>query len=238
MYCSETCRNRAANRRNQWNHRARVRSERQALPAAAKSCKDCGTTVNMDWQVGRYKKPGSAGSRCHPCYLIYCQEKWRARQIAKGLAPLRRPRLSAEQRAARARPEPTRSAGTSAECTVCGAMFIRGKHKTASKVCSDGCRTIARKAVDRRKNARRKGARIGARYTLADVIARDGDKCHLCKRKVDLSLPGTDSRGPTVDHLLPISAGGADELANVRLAHRSCNCRRGVRGDVQLLLFG
>lgn len=44
--------------------------------------------------------------------------------------------------------------------------------------------------------------------------------------------------GPTIDHLVPIADGGLDELANVRLAHRQCNCARGRGGDIQLLLFG
>lgn len=121
---------------------------------------------------------------------------------------------------------------------VCGNQFTRCKQQTALKVCSAECRKVTEAAKNRRKNSKRKGARIGQRYTLADVVARDGNRCHLCGKVVNLRLSGTDRLGPTVDHLVPIAAGGKDELANVRLAHRSCNCGRGVGGDVQLLLFG
>jgi 5-methylcytosine-specific restriction endonuclease McrA len=51
-----------------------------------------------------------------------------------------------------------------------------------------------------------------------------------------MSLPGTHNMGATIDHLVPVSAGGKDSLSNVRLAHRSCNCARGVGGSVQLML--
>lgn len=45
-------------------------------------------------------------------------------------------------------------------------------------------------------------------------------------------------KAPTIDHLLPVSAGGDDVRANVRLAHFICNSRRGSGGIVQLALVG
>jgi hypothetical protein len=97
---------------------------------------------------------------------------------------------------------------------------------------------LANQAKNRRKNAKRKGARIGKKYTVSDIVARDGIKCHLCNRNVNIKLSGADHYGPTIDHLLPLAAGGLDELANVKLAHRCCNVRRRDAGEVQLLLFG
>jgi 5-methylcytosine-specific restriction endonuclease McrA len=42
----------------------------------------------------------------------------------------------------------------------------------------------------------------------------------------------------TFDHLIPVSDGGTDAPVNLRLAHLSCNSRRGAGGVVQLLLVG
>jgi 5-methylcytosine-specific restriction endonuclease McrA len=77
-------------------------------------------------------------------------------------------------------------------------------------------------------------------YTLAQIAERDGYRCHLpeCGKKVNMALPGSHPMGPTIDHLVPIAAGGLDCLTNVRLAHRSCNCRRQDGGMIQLLLVG
>lgn len=61
----------------------------------------------------------------------------------------------------------------------------------------------------------------------ARVFAYWGTTCHLCGEPIDMSLPGIHRRGPTIDHLLPHSLGGADEVGNCRPAHLSCNASRG-----------
>ncbi len=85
----------------------------------------------------------------------------------------------------------------------------------------------------------RRGANpLGVTITIAKLGARDGWRCHLCRRKVDPTLPYQHRRAGTRDHLVPVSQGGDDSPANLRLAHRSCNSSRGVRGAVQLALVG
>lgn len=91
---------------------------------------------------------------------------------------------------------------------------------------------------NRRKNNKRRTTRVGVRYTLTEIGDRDGWKCHLCRKAVDKTLPGTAQMGPTIDHLIPISAGGEDSEPNVALAHRKCNCARGAKGAAQLRLTG
>lgn len=51
------------------------------------------------------------------------------------------------------------------------------------------------------------------------VLARYGDRCHLCRRR------GAD----TLDHVVPRSLGGLDTLDNLRPAHGFCNTGRGAR---------
>ena len=54
--------------------------------------------------------------------------------------------------------------------------------------------------------------------------------CWLCGRWVDQSLPARTPQSRTVDHIIPVSAGGAPyDRGNARLAHWSCNSRRGAR---------
>lgn len=124
------------------------------------------------------------------------------------------------------------------DCEWCGTPHTF--RRSLGRFCSDRCR-IAKADTDpdrnRRKNQKRKGYRSGS-YTLAEVAMRDGRRCHLCGRLVNMALGGNHRMGPTIDHLVPVSAGGDDVLANVRLAHRSCNCARRDRGEVQLLLVG
>lgn len=76
-------------------------------------------------------------------------------------------------------------------------------------------------------------------YTLAEIAARDGYRCGLCRRKVNMRLVSPHLRSPSVDHVVPISVSRDDTRANVQLAHRGCNIAKGAAvGDVQLALIG
>lgn len=53
----------------------------------------------------------------------------------------------------------------------------------------------------------------------AAVMDRDYRQCQIC---------GTYDE-PTVDHIVPVSAGGSDDLDNLQVLCRSCNSRKGAR---------
>ena len=68
------------------------------------------------------------------------------------------------------------------------------------------------------------------------LIQRDGGICYLCGKKVDKrrkfrrGQPRGDMRNyPTVDHVIPLSRGGEHVWENVKLAHHSCNTKKGGR---------
>jgi 5-methylcytosine-specific restriction endonuclease McrA len=58
---------------------------------------------------------------------------------------------------------------------------------------------------------------------------RDGDLCQLCLSLIDFDLPIRTPGSRTVDHVLPVRAGGTDEPDNLWLAHLVCNQRKGAR---------
>ena len=54
-----------------------------------------------------------------------------------------------------------------------------------------------------------------------------------------MSLVNPQPQAPTIDHIFPISVSRDDTRANVQLAHRRCNIRKGARGGgEQLALIG
>jgi hypothetical protein len=121
-------------------------------------------------------------------------------------------------------------------CVDCGgALSPTGVH-APYRWCGR-CSEIRSQATNRRKNAKRRGAKVTERYTLTDVGERDGWCCHLCGGRVDRRISGTKPRGPSIDHLIPIAAGGDDSMVNVALAHRVCNTGRRDRGAAQLRLI-
>lgn len=74
----------------------------------------------------------------------------------------------------------------------------------------------------------RSPGRTGGRWrdVSAAVIAAY-DHCWVCGKLVDKSLSGRHPRGPSVDHVIELSMGGAPlERGNLRLAHLGCNVGR------------
>ena len=89
-----------------------------------------------------------------------------------------------------------------------------------------------------RQDARRRRARLrGAEsqpYTEAEVLDLYGPYCHLCGELIDLKSSRQQGKGDWqmglhIDHLLPISVGGANTLDNVRPSHAKCNLQKGMR---------
>lgn len=63
------------------------------------------------------------------------------------------------------------------------------------------------------------------------LVARDGPVCARCRGVLNLELSGLEPWGPTVGHVIPVSRGGTDDLANLRLEHRKCNLAASDRSD-------
>lgn len=62
---------------------------------------------------------------------------------------------------------------------------------------------------------------------VARLAERDGWTCWLCGGDIDPTATVSSPWRATIDHLVPRSRGGGHEPANLRLAHRRCNTRRG-----------
>lgn len=61
------------------------------------------------------------------------------------------------------------------------------------------------------------------------VVEAYGLRCWLCHRPALLGVHHLHPGRLTIDHVLPRSRGGSDDLANLRPAHRRCNLSRGNR---------
>lgn len=239
-FCSERCR-RAAEESRRNKRRATLRQPQPPRPSRrALECKDCGTTDGLGWWIGRMQQPGSAGCRCHPCYLAYTRRRQnqvrhcvrcsgliaeRYVRLCRACAEIRPPSPPSRQRSLAVRP-----------CSDCGAMFSR----PSTTRCSD----CAAAALTRRRSvaeARRRTIIAAGDPTInwRRLGERDGWTCHLCGGKVrnTAGIHGVPL-GATVDHLVPIAAGGEHQWPNVALAHRQCNLSRGAGGAVQLRLVG
>lgn len=90
-------------------------------------------------------------------------------------------------------------------CLLCGGRYRRSKNREfGTRFCSKRCRWDSRKVP------------------IQIIFRRDDGVCHLCFHTVE---PTEASR----DHVKPKSKGGKMDFANIKLAHRDCNSRRGSK---------
>lgn len=69
------------------------------------------------------------------------------------------------------------------------------------------------------------------------AIARIKPPCGICGGFIDYSLPHLDPGEYVVDHVIPLSRGGADTLDNKQAAHRSCNRAKSDKIDGEARTF-
>lgn len=242
---------------------------RGMLPAASSGiCEDCGTLFvpyrekrgrpaqrfcSIKCSSAHAVRTTSKQDNTHTCKT--CGEVFRRRKsggpyVAKFCS---RPCADEAKRTGRKRsrppkpPKPPRSRVYFPTCEMCGRLFCA--RSSRSRLCSAQCKiddagmrvkglyAAATEFVD--------GQYFGAEWRqtlLRYLVERDGDRCGICRRRVDITLKsGTrgSRRGPSVDHIVPRSLGGSDDLANLRLTHWGCNQKRGNRGgNEQLALVG
>lgn len=95
------------------------------------------------------------------------------------------------------------------------------KYHTGRRFCSRICGSrYWSKLHAAMTRAKTKGAAVLETIALGLVAERDGWRCHICKKKVEVG-------DASVDHLVPLSKGGDHSWENVSLAHKRCNSRRG-----------
>lgn len=98
------------------------------------------------------------------------------------------------------------------DCAWCEATYLSRTGR--SVYCSGRCRK------QREKSQRRFVVPKPVRYAIYE---RDGWRCQLCRKKVDPTLSHNAKWGPSLDHVVPRTQGGADTPDNLQLAHRHCN---------------
>lgn len=90
-----------------------------------------------------------------------------------------------------------------------------------------------------RRRALKKATSTGEPVLLAQIAERDRWRCSLCKKAVNPKLKWPHAKSPSLDHVVPLSKGGAHDPSNVALAHLGCNTAKNNRGGgEQLMLIG
>lgn len=125
---------------------------------------------------------------------------------------------------------------TSGTCRICGKSWETGRNTNVG-FCSNSCRSAQwridhpeRARVTRMDAVRRRRARLAGvvveNFTIKDVRVAHGDDCYLCDKRINYALKFPHPKSPSLDHVIPISAGGAHTVQNTAMAHMECNNRK------------
>ena len=75
-------------------------------------------------------------------------------------------------------------------------------------------------------------------YQNTYIFDRDGWICQICGRKINSRRKYPDPLSASIDHIVPLSKGGADSPVNVQASHLRCNMGKHATNKGQLRLFG
>lgn len=149
-------------------------------------------------------------------------------------------RLKAARRKQRAAARGARGKGrwTSGQCRTCHAWFAS---QYADITCSQPCSDQHQKNRSRDKEHNYRARKIKAfveKVYRKKIFEADGYRCHICRRLTDRTKKAPHPRAPTIDHVIPLAAGGKHEPTNCRTACFLCNCtKRECGGGEQLALL-
>lgn len=105
-------------------------------------------------------------------------------------------------------------------CSLCAQRQVLVRAKIYRQNYPQNCANARFRRRTRMKNVRYEVV------TLEDVKATHGPDCHICNMPIDFSLEWPHPQSKSLDHVRPLSKGGTHELANVKLAHLTCNQRK------------
>lgn len=108
-------------------------------------------------------------------------------------------------------------------CAWCGDNFLT---KNVDVTCSEDCFVSYRRMKKREGKlsyrARKKMAYVSPVVPKL-IYDRDGYKCHICGKSIDMNATAPSPLSPTIDHVIPLAAGGTHEPGNCKAAHFVCN---------------
>ncbi|PDS97533.1 hypothetical protein CO659_12775 [Rhizobium sp. S9] len=123
-------------------------------------------------------------------------------------------------------------------CAECSNAFSPLYGEKRSIYCSKSC---AKRNGNRRRRKKEKARLRGVLVETVDpikVFERDKWKCQICGVKTPRKLRGTyEDRAPELDHIMPLSLGGAHSYMNTQCACRKCNAAKSDTPPNQASLF-
>ncbi len=117
-------------------------------------------------------------------------------------------------------------------CMHCAGV-LPATMRSDARFCSAQCNMQAHAL--QRKLRTRSGTDKKTGYLRALIAIRDKWRCGICLKPVSQALRYPDPMCGSLDHVVPVSQGGSNDSANLRLTHLKCNLERRDRGGNEQL---
>lgn len=118
------------------------------------------------------------------------------------------------------------------KCLVCGS-YTKYTFGRSRKYCSKKCYKstdsyrLQLKVSRLKRKALERGASVGYKINPIDIFNRDNWTCKICNCHTPEHKRGSyDDDAPELDHIYPLSKGGAHTFDNVQLLCRACNATK------------
>ena len=178
-------------------------------PGAKSMCKACREASYVHGTYRMYSKRKCRCGECRAAATEYMREYTKRYTAKNGISPTARSR-----RIAKGQPV------ESLVCAKCGEPMKASRHVEGVTPMHKKCRgKFYISAEDRQK-----------------VYERDNWMCHLCGERCDPGADWFSDWFPSLDHIVPRSMGGTEDMDNLATCHRWCNSVRGVEPLEDLLV--
>lgn len=215
-----------------------------------RACNRCGETKpEADW----YPSQWSRGGWCKECYRAWHRARYTPKDGADdgpracarcgtSYCPAsRRPSTYCSRTCKEAAKNIAWAAANQARkptdrrCMHCGDTLpqrMRADAVFCSTECNYGAHALQRKLRARTGEEGKPG------FLRAFVCERDRWRCGICRKPVNRKRKYPDPLCASLDHVIPVSQGGTNDVWNLRLTHLVCNLsRRNVGGGEQLAMI-
>lgn len=123
-------------------------------------------------------------------------------------------------------------------CAECGTQFAPEYGDRRRTFCSAECSAKKARRVSRRKDRARLRNAFVENVDPMSVFERDRWTCRDCGCATPREKRGTyEPDAPELDHIMPLSLGGAHSYMNTQCLCRSCNAKKGNTPPEQVSLF-
>jgi 5-methylcytosine-specific restriction endonuclease McrA len=104
--------------------------------------------------------------------------------------------------------------------TCIGCSYEFSTTESQRLYCSDECKAW------QKSQSRRSFEKAKSKSFRANLYFQANGQCGICNEPIDTTIKYPDQMSLSIDHIIPRSKGGSDNITNLRVAHWICNIKR------------